>query len=198
MSVNFQLGLGNILIRHKKKKLVAEIEPVLKQTIKCRIQNPVDINQSRLCMRYWWISKGFAYPWHEPTCQWFSIYLKNANNDLSMLSLFKKIQTNCRILDVKIRHIKVIKCVSLFTIKPTAFHLRWTESESFPIKTTWTRHHFIKSNWQVFSTYLGTPNFRLLLSQGIIYQNTIYFKCLSQAFCLDILKKTQVGKNSRK
>ena len=66
---------------------------------------------------------------------------------LSMLSLFKKIQTNCRILDVKIRHIKVIKCVvSLFAVKPTAFHLRWTESESFPIKTTWTAHHFIKSN----------------------------------------------------
>ena len=62
-----ELGVGGLIVRRQRARLVREIKSYLRGTAVCMLWSPG--MGLELCMRRFWINLGWEYPWVLPSCQ---------------------------------------------------------------------------------------------------------------------------------
>ena len=65
--VVFQLGVGAILAEKQRDQIVTEIELYSRGLFECFLYHPAEALE--LCMRRFWMAKGWTWPWTNPPCR---------------------------------------------------------------------------------------------------------------------------------
>jgi len=62
--LNLQLGVGNLIAISQRSFVISEARSYFSGLFECIIYNPaMDLE---ICMRQYWIRKGFSWPWTIP------------------------------------------------------------------------------------------------------------------------------------
>ncbi len=64
--MSLQLGLGQKIIKAQKERMLTALHPYTEALLNCLVRNPV--RGPELCMREWWATQGWQWPWEYPMC----------------------------------------------------------------------------------------------------------------------------------
>ena len=66
--VPFQLGFSEAIVQGQKSQFLRELHPYSEALLNCFINHLAAPAEIELCMRRWWATQGWFWPWEYPEC----------------------------------------------------------------------------------------------------------------------------------